>query len=1507
MAGGLRYAVVLFNRTQAETILIGSVILADLVQAERPTVFYENNDGAGSINAVLDVDRCGGEMSTKLEKAVDVTVRMPGEELTAAFATHVPFVVCVGVGEMGLPMLHAFIFEMLSFPDLALVLLPGPLAAGDSALLDLMHAHTGVRPVMAAQGTQLEAGKVFCVPPWRPQCLVGGKFFPVRTSPDQIPRTGDVFLTCIAELCGKYAGAVLLDCDDFMDGEGVSALRAEGGFSLALSLPDQPKSGDSTSLAAQCDQALPAEALAPRVLAYMADVVHFAAGQFFPSGHEAPLSIIYNRLRKVHRVNFSSYKSHVVLWRVARRMSMHHISSLSAYSEKLRHDNAEVLALGGDILGSETRFFRDPLCFEALKNRVLLPLLQQAPTGEPVRIWVVGCATGEEVYSLAILFAECQHKLGAQRSVRIFATDVKPLAITVARRGVYSERIAAHVSPERLEHYFDKVNGHYHVRREIRKTCLFAVHNVFSNPPFRDMDGIVYRNLHMYFQPSMQQRVFTILRGALRPQGFLFIGKSEFLGESADFYAPVTEGQKIYRQLPLPRPLINGCDVAEPELLLFAPGASSESSPVPMPARTPDNLEAGLFPLLLDSMGMGCAIVDAKDQLLQFSGDFKPYFRLPRGKVSRYVHDLLSQELSLLVARALRDVRASRSSVDWVDVPLPSGGRGRLTAIPLDSGEFGRTVAWAQGHRTASAQGEHESHTEVENVADVARIRQRWGDGAVALVFSRCTERGEGTEQAIVYDHTALQKARIDEMESEIALLRRALEAKVTEMQKLNEELQTSNAEIRAANEELQGSNLELQEANKDMCSLNAQYGQKLQELQELTDDMDNCFNATQVGSIFVDSNLRVRKVTSFVSRQFSLPPDVCNMGLNVVEDRFPGSQLVQRCKEVLHTFVPQQCEVRSFFKSYYMLRIAPYRVLDGSINGLVVTLVDIQQLKGAYARIEAFSYAVDQMPTGVLLADSESVARYVNPRFCSMTGYDAEELCGKGLRALMSDHIGENSCNAAWGNAVIGKSWSGEIQGKRKDGGHFWAHMLLMPVSNKTGENTSYLMVMEDISARKRAQLSEEEYRSQLEEMVRLRTSDLEQSRNEAQAASQAKTVFLSTVSHEIRTPMNAIIGFTHIFDRSNLNLEQKSHLEKIHLSAVTLLGVINDVLDISKIEAGKLELEFRPFDLRRSLDTVRDIMDVAATAKNLSLEVTVDEDVPSCLNGDLLRINQILLNLMNNAVKFTKFGGVSMHVGLIQGVAAPDGYSVLHFTVRDSGIGISAEQLPLLFKSFSQADGSISRRFGGTGLGLAICRELVNLMGGEIGVNSTPNQGTTFHVTLCLERAVEALTECQENGVELPPAPESESAAVPAVSAAQEHQDKPLQGCRVLLVEDNELNQEIATALLEEQLLHVDRASNGLEAIYSAAQFEYDCIFMDMQMPVMDGLQCTRRLRTLGSSGKIPWLNTVPIIAMTANAMTEDRQRCLDAGMNEHIGKPIDPVALRQVLFRFVARRHI
>jgi PAS domain S-box-containing protein len=507
-------------------------------------------------------------------------------------------------------------------------------------------------------------------------------------------------------------------------------------------------------------------------------------------------------------------------------------------------------------------------------------------------------------------------------------------------------------------------------------------------------------------------------------------------------------------------------------------------------------------------------------------------------------------------------------------------------------------------------------------------------------------------------------------------------------------------------------------------------------------------------------------------------------------------------------------------------------------------------------------SSAVENCSASIVIADSLGLIEYVNPKFCEVTGYPRDEVIGRNPSLLKADGQPGELYRELWAALSAGREWNGDFCNRKKNGDIFWEHASISPIKSPQGKITNFVAVKEDITEQKRI------------------TGELLTAQQAALSANRAKSEFLANMSHEIRTPLSAIIGFSDLTLRTELQPRQHDYVQKILNAGDLLLSIINDILDFSKIEARQLEMEQIAFRLDTILANVTDIVQQKVVQKGLQLQITTAPDAPLSLIGDQHRLSQIIVNLLSNAVKFTEEGRVALET-LVQ--ERDEERIKLKFIVRDTGMGISDQLIKKLFQPFTQADGSTTRRFGGTGLGLSISKQLVQMMGGEIWCESKAGLGSTFFFTawfgLDEQSATAQASSLRPSG--------GESLTVPDFT-----------GSRILLAEDNEINMLLADEMLFETGAVMDHAINGQEAVrmVTGGAVRYDLVLMDLQMPILDGYQASRIIRNDSRFGGLP------IVAMTAHAMTEVQQAVLEAGMSAMVTKPINRWNLLRVMQSFL-----
>lgn len=652
---------------------------------------------------------------------------------------------------------------------------------------------------------------------------------------------------------------------------------------------------------------------------------------------------------------------------------------------------------------------------------------------------------------------------------------------------------------------------------------------------------------------------------------------------------------------------------------------------------------------------------------------------------------------------------------------------------------------------------------------------------------------------------------------------------------------------------------------------------------------MEQSFGSSPIGMALIDVSgkfLRVNRVLCdmFGYSEFEL--------LNHDWRQFMHPDDVHLDRDLIQKLLRGEIERYEIHKRYYhrdaslvwlQVNVSLVRDIHGVPVNFVTQIQDITQRLLAEAQLNQLSQAVEQSTEAIIITDVIGKIEYVNDTFLKQTGYEKQEVIGRYPNILNSGQNPPDVFNRLWKTIRAGETWKGELINRRKDGSFSTAYVTISPLRQTDGTISHFVSTQEDINEKKKLAEELDQHRHHLEELVESRTKELAEARQLAEAANRAKSNFIANMSHEIRTPMNGVLGMTYLALASTNDPKQKDYLQKIHLSGQHLLRIVDDILDFSKIEAGKMTIEGVDFNLEELMNKLSAIMNTKVAGRQLKLSTEVAPDVPLQMHGDPHRLSQILINYTNNAIKFTERGEIKVKVSKVQDT--PSGW-LIKFEVEDPGIGMSEEQQSKLFRSFEQADSSTTRKYGGTGLGLAISKQLAILMGGEVGVQSAPGQGSRFWFTAMLE---------QNKGepIEINPRRFGKNPLDRLLTINQERQ------IHVLLVDDNEFNQQVGSEMLESAHCLVSIAGDGMQAshLVSTGEQTFDCLLMDIQMPVMDGLDATRRIR------QMPQFANLPIIAITANAMNEDRIHCLSAGMNDFIPKPFAPDMLYATILRWVS----
>jgi two-component system CheB/CheR fusion protein len=1342
-------------------------------------------------------------------------------------------IVGVGASAGGLEALETFFHAMPADSGMAFVVIQHLSPDFKSHMEELLGRQTSMPIYRVENGLRVEPNSIYLIPAKMEMIISKGKLLLTERSTDRaLIHPIDQFLRSLAVDCGPCGVAVILSGTGSDGSRGVIEVSSAGGLVLvqddaSAKFDGMPMSASATG---KVDLVLPPEAMADVLVRYARDGLskqQLLEENLALSGLDG-VDKVAMLLNRRYGIDFSQYKVGTVGRRINRRLELQGLDSIDSYVAKLANDDTELSLLYEDLLIGVTKFFRDPEAFEALQREVIAPLVKN-PETKSIRIWVSACASGEEAYSIAMLVDEELRKASREIEVKIFATDAHGGSLQTAAKGVYPEGALEELDEERRQRYFTRGNDGYHVNRELRSTVIFAAHNLINDAPFTQMDLVTCRNMLIYLQPSVQNKALGMFHFALKANGALFLGPSESAGGLSDEFKAIDGRWRIFAKrrdvrLPLAARAPMGKRI---ERLPYAPlKPQSRSNRV-------DQDVIDTYDQLLSKVMPSSILVSESGDILHVFGGAERYLKTRKGRPSNHLLESIDES-----------IRAPISIAWHHSIKKEERVRAEPTIFDGPNGE------------------------EEVKIGVLPLMEGNSGPNNFLIEILSTGEQVNNASPPVTADRE-MHQTRIEGLESELRFSQENLQAALEEMESSNEELQASNQELLAANEELQSTNEELHSVNEELYTVNAEHQRRVQELAVANDDMDNLLATTRVGVIFLDSDLYIRRFTPAIAKVFNFTGQDKGRSIETFASVLNCDDLNFRLKKVIESGEELEIKVTDRGETHYLLRATPYRSGDNT-GGIVLTLIDISNLVDAEAEIHLQKMAIESAINGIVISDpskKDNPIIYANQGFLKLTGYDLDEVLGRNCRFLQGDDMPLDQKTKIRSAVDQGLPVRTVIPNRRKDGTTFWNDISITPIRNVDGKLTNFVGVQHDVTVQVDSQ------------------AKLKEANRTIQEASDAKSTFLATISHELRTPLTAVLGFADILRSELSDPGYQSKLDVIVRNGQYLLALVNDILDLSKIESGKFHFENGGFNIRSLLEETEIMMKGRAQEAGIPLRFDLSSPLPMIINADGIRVRQILVNLISNALKFTDEGEVVVKAGVAQEMANNEKNHWLEISVSDTGIGISKSQQEKLFTPFTQVSNETSKHAGGTGLGLSISKRLAEGMGGHIKFESELGDGSKF--TLCLplsshQAAIESLDAFSSNH-----------------SSSSQVMSFPTINGKILIADDRRDIWQVGKFFLEKCGATVSIAENGLQAVQlvkqaSEEESPFALILMDMQMPVMNGKEAIKRIREMGFDS--------PIIALTADAMDGERESCIAMGCDEYFPKPINGLLLTNLISKML-----
>jgi two-component system CheB/CheR fusion protein len=1342
-----------------------------------------------------------------------------------------PFpVVGLGASAGGLTALTRLLEAMPATPDMAFVVVMHLSPQHESSVAQILQKSTRMEVVRLSTATPVERNKIYVLPPMHSVLMYDGHLSLAAMEKDRGRHIViDLFFRTLAQAHKERAVAVVLSGTGADGSAGIAEVKEQGGIVLAQSPEDaefdgMPRSAIGTG---KVDIVLPVVELAQKLL----DVWSNAQKIEMPEPGETGLQVLpptspeaaEKSLREIMLIlqartghDFKHYKRATVLRRIERRLQVNSLPHLPAYERYLDSHPHETALLLGDMLIGVTNFFRDREAFEAVERAVIPDLFAEHLRDEQLRVWVPGCSTGEEAYSLLMLIQ--QEMLGTEhpRPVQVFASDIDEAGIAMGREGKYPDSVVTDIPPTLLRRFMTKEGTGFRVVKTLRDNMLFAHHNILRDPPFSRLDMVSCRNLLIYLDREVQKDILQMFHFALRPGGYLFLGSSETADATSRLFSVVDKKHRIYRAnstvravRALPRFPLGG---AEHRLL-------AESVPAPKSAPSVGELHRQL----LEDYAPPSLIVKPDGEILH-SSRAEHYLRFAPGVPTQLLSAVAMPELRPPLRTTLFQATQTHETVQAPTVRIARDGRHYdvvITVRPLQ-------------------------HLD-------------WPGELLLVLFHESEDKSDSDAAALrANDKNPLLHQLEAELQRKDVQLQRVItqyETSVEDLKASNEELQAINEELRSASEELETSKEELQSTNEELITVNHELKTKVDETAEINDDLHNLIASTEIATVFVDREMHIKRFTPAAAGIFNIIASDVGRSLLDITHKLDYDQLAEDAATTFGSLRTVEREVGSSDGRWFLARLLPYRTAEDRIDGAVLTFVDITSRRSAEHNVhidqERMQLIAASMPDfAIMTMDEGGILTSWSAGAERLFGYTEDEVIGQSVALIFTveDRAAgapqQEMRTAQTAGRALDERWY-----RRKDGSNIFVSGILSPM--RLGRLKGFAKIARDMTD---VQQQEANKSRALHSAI--------QDAAMAEQASNKKDEFLAVMSHELKHPLNLIQVNTQLLlaspETRNIPLALKIG-RTIQSSVRSQARIIDDLLDISRMRMGKLKISAASIYLDETILGSLTWAREQCQAKGIAFHAELSPE-PLLIHADPIRIEQVAMNILGNAVKFTGSGGSVTVRTALQGDEAV-------LTVHDTGRGIASHYLGEVFELYKQGAQRPVSGDGGMGIGLALARQIVTLHEGHIEAASPgPGRGATFTLRL-------------------PAHSRTDFAALDTPDDST-----PLAGLHILYVDDSVDTLETFGALLGFEGATVTTAMGGREALQLAQSgAAFDLILSDLGMPEIDGYELIAALRRLPATAE------VPAIALTGYGRPQDVQRALDAGFNAHVNKPIQMSLLK------------